>query len=84
MTPAPPGYPLSAREERIATEFSRAYYNRREFTWAGNTSWMGVPVLKLPLDLWVVQEIIFETRPEVSSSRPGWPSEAALSSSPGC
>jgi len=29
----------------------------------GDTFFMGVPVLKCPLDLWVLQEIIWETKP---------------------
>lgn len=30
-----------------------------------DTRWLGVRVQKLPLDLWVYQEIIYETRPDV-------------------
>jgi cephalosporin hydroxylase len=33
-------------------------------TWA-DTYWLGVPVLKCPLDLWIYQEIIFEVKPDV-------------------
>jgi cephalosporin hydroxylase len=29
------------------------------------THWMGVPVLKLPSDLWIYQEIIWDTRPDL-------------------
>jgi len=40
------------------------YYARKEQTW-GNTYWLGVPVQKCPLDLWIYQEIIYETRPDL-------------------
>jgi cephalosporin hydroxylase len=29
------------------------------------TDWLGVPALKCPMDLWVYQEILFRSRPEV-------------------
>lgn len=46
----------------VVTLFHYFYYRDGEITW-GDTRWMGVPLLKLPLDLWVYQEIIYETRP---------------------
>lgn len=42
----------------------KLYYARKAQTW-GNTFWLGVPVQKCPLDLWIYQEIICETRPEL-------------------
>jgi cephalosporin hydroxylase len=42
--------------------FHYFYYRDGDDTWA-NTRWMGVPLLKLPLDLWIYQEIVYETRP---------------------
>jgi cephalosporin hydroxylase len=47
-----------------AIEFTREYWEQRHQTWA-NTYWMGVPVQQLPLDLWILQEIIHETEPEL-------------------
>ena len=47
----------------ITTQFHRIFYYSRE-TWQ-QTSWLGTPLLKSPLDLWVVQEIIHEVRPDV-------------------
>lgn len=47
--------------------FHRFYYDEglvRGGTWSA-TTWLGVPVQKLPLDLWIYQEIVFETRPEL-------------------
>jgi len=55
-------WPLVGRS--VATEFHRLYYGRRSQTWE-NTYWLGAPVQKLPLDLWVMQEIVYETRPDV-------------------
>lgn len=48
----------------IVREFQRLYYNTRSRTWQ-NTWWLGVPVIKCPLDLWVYQEILFELKPDV-------------------
>lgn len=40
------------------------YFHKRDTTWK-NTHWMGVPVQQIPFDLWIKQEIIFETKPEL-------------------
>jgi cephalosporin hydroxylase len=32
---------------------------------SGETTWLGFPTIKSPLDLWIYQEIIHETKPEV-------------------
>ena len=45
----------------IVDDFHKLYYNSG--VWATSTKWMGVPVQKCPLDLWVYQEIINEVRP---------------------
>lgn len=42
--------------------FHELYYN--SCVWANNTRWMSCSVQKCPLDLWVYQEILFETRPD--------------------
>lgn len=46
----------------IADQFHRQYYESG--IWR-NTSWLGVAARKCPLDLWIYQEILFETQPEV-------------------
>jgi len=53
-------------ERSIVEAFHRLYYDAHLFgkTWR-DTSWMGIPCAKCPLDLWVYQEIIFETRPDL-------------------
>lgn len=52
---------------RVASEaFARLFYGRQEAPgpWHQCT-WMGVPTLKCPLDLWIYQEIIFSSRPDL-------------------
>jgi len=48
----------------IVDQFHELYYNSHSRTW-NNTFWLGVPVLKCPLDLWIYQEIIFEVKPDI-------------------
>lgn len=40
------------------------YFHRRDSTWK-DTRWLGVPVQQIPFDLWIKQEIIYETKPEL-------------------
>jgi cephalosporin hydroxylase len=44
--------------------FHQLYYGSPDQTWR-NTFWLGTPVQKCPLDLWIYQEIIHETRPDL-------------------
>jgi Cephalosporin hydroxylase len=46
----------------ICDQFHQLYYDSH--TWL-NTFWLGVPIQKCPLDLWIYQEMIFELRPDV-------------------
>lgn len=48
----------------LARHFHRAYYYAAEDTVLGST-WLGVPTVKLPLDLWIYQELIAELRPRL-------------------
>ncbi len=54
------------KEREVIQEFHKLYYysNVAGRTW-GDTWWMGVPVLKCPLDLWIYQEIIFRVKPDL-------------------
>lgn len=53
--------PSKSRSRRqIVADFSRAYYNTRVWT---RTFWFGLNCGKCPLDLWIFQEILYETRP---------------------
>jgi cephalosporin hydroxylase len=69
--------PLGQDELRIVREFHRLYFDGPVGRGRVHhrTTWMGVPCLKTPLDLWVYQEILFETRPalvlETGSHRGG-------------
>lgn len=48
----------------IVNSFTKLYYHSRPRIW-NNTFWFGVPIGKCPTDLWIYQEIMFETRPDV-------------------
>jgi cephalosporin hydroxylase len=52
------------RVVNAVSEFHELYYGARERTW-NNTYWLGYRAEKCPLDLWVYQEILYETRPDV-------------------
>lgn len=58
------GIPSERATRRIVRRFHRLFFHQKFRTWA-NTKFLGVPVAKNPLDLWVYQEIIFELRPDV-------------------
>jgi cephalosporin hydroxylase len=54
-------------DERIASaveEFQKAAFWRAGQLW-GNNTWGGVKALKGPWDLWIAQEILWETRPDL-------------------
>ena len=55
---------LGDRAKRLAgSAFTIAYYHSTAL-WH-DTRWLGVQAIKSPLDLWVYQEIIWETRPDL-------------------
>ena len=54
---------LDAAEPLIVSLFHQVYYNSGVSN--ESTKWLGVTVQKTPLDLFVMQEILFETRPDV-------------------
>ena len=56
--------PEGAARERVVRRFHRLYYLTSRRTWR-NTFFLGVPVAKCPLDLWVYQEIVNEVRPDL-------------------
>lgn len=57
--------------EKHAATFARRFFVRgfqKVWEYSGvwlHTNWFGVPALKKPMDLWIYQEIIYETRPQV-------------------
>jgi cephalosporin hydroxylase len=48
----------------VVEQFHYLYYHAYAQTWM-ETYWLGVPVHKCPLDLWIYQEIIVAERPDV-------------------
>ena len=53
-----------ARVEQSAREFATIFHDLKEQTFA-TTTWLGVPLVKTPADILVLQQIIVETRPEL-------------------
>jgi len=51
----------AAAEARLIDDFARLYYARGIHY---KTSWLGVMTLENPCDMWAIQEIIAETKPE--------------------
>jgi cephalosporin hydroxylase len=49
--------------EGVKNDFVRLYYDDSS-TWR-TTYWMGIQTAKCPLDLWIFQEIITETKPDL-------------------
>jgi len=60
------------QEEHVTAAFHRQFHD----TWwprtFRDTHWLGTPLLKNPLDMWVYQEILFENRPDVIVETGTW------------
>ena len=50
-------------DREVIAAFHTLYY--QSGIWANGTNWMNVPVYKCPLDLWVYQDILAETKPDL-------------------
>jgi len=64
--PTQPGQQVQLRMEDVISFFHQLYYrlgHERGGTWQ-QTFWMGVRTEKLPLDMWIYQEILHHTRPD--------------------
>lgn len=48
----------------IVDAFHTLYYDSGPSTWQ-NTTYRGVPILKIPLDMWLYQEIIWDLKPDL-------------------
>ena len=60
--------PLTEDERRIVAEFHALYYRLWDFGRGPATidlHWLGFHTLKCPMDLWIYQEILVETAPDV-------------------
>ena len=57
---------LSNEEQSVVNQFHRLYYEKANTggTWV-DTWWMGYKILKCPLDVWIYQEILYETKPDL-------------------
>jgi cephalosporin hydroxylase len=60
----------------IVDDFTILYYQQPAY-WAG-TYWLGVHCVKSPLDLWIYQEIVHETRPDLIVETGTWLGGSAL------
>lgn len=49
--------------QQTTNQFHELYYN--SLVWRGYTHWLGVPIQKCPLDLWIYQEIIYSLKPDI-------------------
>jgi len=58
------GFDDPVTREQTVDRFHQLYYESGEQTWK-HTHWLGVRLLKCPLDLWIYQELLFELRPDV-------------------
>lgn len=45
--------------------FHKLYYEKRQRKTWRNTYWVGVQTKKTPFDLWIYQEIVYKTRPDI-------------------
>ena len=60
------------REEVIVAKFHQTYHDNWWGTAVRQTFWRGKPLLKTPLDLWVVQEILHERKPDLVIETGTW------------
>jgi cephalosporin hydroxylase len=56
--------PSRLEVERISREFTKVFHALKNQTFA-TTTWLGVPLVKSPSDILVLQQIISETRPDL-------------------
>lgn len=61
-----PDVDATAREsvDRVVRDFHVLYCAEYQRTWL-NTYWLGVPAFKCPLDLWIYQELLWTTKPDL-------------------
>jgi cephalosporin hydroxylase len=59
--------PLSPEETEVVNQFHDLYYRRWRSQGADtkNLSWFGYQLIKCPLDLWMYQELLVRTRPDI-------------------
>ncbi|MFC1643437.1 CmcI family methyltransferase [Myxococcota bacterium] len=55
--------PVALTDEQVITRFHQIWYDTPT-TWPKNR-WWGIPTMQNPLDSWITQEIISETKPDI-------------------
>lgn len=58
---------ISAKTQKeVVDNFHKLYYDSNIFgkTFV-DTFWLGIPILKCPLDMWIYQEILYEQKPDL-------------------
>jgi cephalosporin hydroxylase len=53
------------RPQQVRDNFHVLYHRTGAAVQFGNMSWLGVPIQKCAFDTWVIQEILWETKPDV-------------------
>jgi len=53
------------RPQQVRDNFQVLYHRTGAAVQFGNLSWLGVPIQKCPFDTWVMQELLWELRPDV-------------------
>jgi cephalosporin hydroxylase len=51
------------KNKKVIDAFHRLFYHC-QYTWKAD-KWVGVPVLKSPFDLWMLQELVYEIKPQL-------------------
>jgi len=72
--------PVSAEDEQIVRQFHDLYHRRwlRQGADTINLNWFGYETVKCPLDLWIYQELLVKTRPDVVIETGTWFGGSAL------
>jgi cephalosporin hydroxylase len=71
---------LSSEEIEVVSKFHDLYYRRwlKDGADTKNLSWFGYELIKCPLDLWLYQELVIRTRPDVIVETGTWCGGSAL------
>jgi cephalosporin hydroxylase len=67
-----PTFTWLSDEDVVTANFHRQYHDVWLAGGRANASWLGVPLLKTPLDLWIYQEIVIETTPDLIIETGTW------------
>ena len=54
---------MRAAPEGIVDQFISLYHSERKIPW--DTTWWGLSITQTPTDMWSIQEIVYETRPDI-------------------